>query len=322
MKIIFTVGVSAAGKSSWTGSQKKMGYVILDRDKFRKKILKERDPTYHSNEVNMWSKYNWEWEGEVNERIIECLKKYIKNQVDIVICETNLSYAIGKYAPHYQRWTKSIHDKPVNNTDAILELATNAGYTVEEKFFPVEYSEALTRDRKRIDSVGDHVITMQWRQWVELPESCNGIHKYVRDESLPKAIVVDIDGTVANNHGRSPYDWEKVGEDTPITEVVNLVNMYHKTGDYKIVFLSGRNEICRDLTTEWLNRYFTDYELIMRPDELKYEKDRKIKEQQFNAHIAPRYNVEFAIDDRNQVVQLWTDIGLKVFDVGNCYDEF
>ncbi len=42
--------------------------------------------------------------------------------------------------------------------------------------------------------------------------------------SLPKAIIVDIDGTLAERVNRSPYDWSKVGEDRvkkPIRDIVN-----------------------------------------------------------------------------------------------------
>ena len=55
------------------------------------------------------------------------------------------------------------------------------------------------------------------------------------DPDLPPAILVDIDGTVALMGARSPYDWHRVGEDTPNQAVIEAVRAMHAAGN-AIVF--------------------------------------------------------------------------------------
>ena len=44
-------------------------------------------------------------------------------------------------------------------------------------------------------------------------------------------------------------------------------------------------------------------------------KDSIIKEEIYNKVIKPRYNIKLVLDDRNQVVDMWRDIGLPCFQV-------
>lgn len=140
---------------------------------------------------------------------------------------------------------------------------------------------------------------------------------YKRDETLPKAIIVDIDGTVANHHGvRGPFDWHKVHMDAPITEILNIVRSLSHF--YKIVFMSGRDEACREMTKAWLTTYYKGdekLELYMRA-EGDGRKDCIVKEELFLKHVATKYNVEATLDDRDQVVDLWRNrLGIKCLQV-------
>lgn len=138
--------------------------------------------------------------------------------------------------------------------------------------------------------------------------------KVKQDIKLPKAILVDIDGTVAHMHNRSPYDWHKVGDDTPDLNVLNIVRSLSL--NYKVIFLSGRDEVCRDTTEAWLQVYYgEDYEaLYMRPKG-NSEKDSIVKDRLFKENVLPNYYIEAVFDDRNQVVKKWRELGLKCFQV-------
>jgi hypothetical protein len=46
-----------------------------------------------------------------------------------------------------------------------------------------------------------------------------------------------------------------------------------------------------------------------------YRKDSIIKKEIYDNDIFPRYNVLFVYDDRNQVVEMWRGLGVKVFQV-------
>ncbi len=88
---------------------------------------------------------------------------------------------------------------------------------------------------------------------------------------------------------------------------------------YKIVFFSGRDAVCRAHTISWLNTHFgwheSDYELSMRPQN-DNRKDAIIKQELFEQHILGRYYVEFVVDDRQQVVDMWRrTLGLTCIQV-------
>ena len=111
---------------------------------------------------------------------------------------------------------------------------------------------------------------------------------------------------------RSPYDWMRVGEDTLDEVVADLLEMY----DGEVILLSGRDSICRDITEHWLINNNVEYsELFMRP-EGSMEKDNIVKRKLYEDHIKGKYNIDFVLDDRNQVVKMWRDeLGLKVLQV-------
>ena len=71
-----------------------------------------------------------------------------------------------------------------------------------------------------------------------------------------RAVLVDIDGTVALMGSRSPYDWGKVGADTKNRPVLAVVTALAAAGN-KVVFLTGRDEVCRPETTKWLRQHTT-----------------------------------------------------------------
>ena len=54
----------------------------------------------------------------------------------------------------------------------------------------------------------------------------------------------------------------------------------------------------------------------MRPKAQEFEKDAKIKHEIYINQIEPKYDVQFVIDDRKQVVDMWRNVvGLKVAQV-------
>lgn len=71
--------------------------------------------------------------------------------------------------------------------------------------------------------------------------------------SLPAAILVDVDGTVALRGDRSPYDETSVHLDTPHLPVITVVRAMHAAG-HAVIFCSGRTTNCRDATEQWLAR--------------------------------------------------------------------
>jgi len=74
-------------------------------------------------------------------------------------------------------------------------------------------------------------------------------------------------------------------------------------------------DYCREETMRWLedNDIVFDQLYMRATDDTR--KDSIVKQEIYDKHIKDKYNVVFVFDDRPQVVQMWRDNGLFVFDV-------
>ena len=141
--------------------------------------------------------------------------------------------------------------------------------------------------------------------------------KINQNPNLQKATVCDIDGTIANMWNRNPYDLTKVLEDKPHWDIINLVTLL--TPNYKLIFVSGRSDKCRNDTEKWLALHFwmciEDIVLFMRK-ELDNRKDSIVK-YEILQEITKEYYVQYIFDDRDQVVQMARDAWFRVLQVAN-----
>lgn len=142
--------------------------------------------------------------------------------------------------------------------------------------------------------------------------------------SKPKAIIFDIDGTVAirdtGPDGRGPFDWDRVGEDAVNDDVMTVANMLgfaaaiDSSQSYKILFFSGRDECCSYETNQWLRRYYPyDYLLRMRPEK-DNRPDYEVKQEMLE-WATESYDIIAVFDDRNQVVDMWRSNGITCMQV-------
>lgn len=139
---------------------------------------------------------------------------------------------------------------------------------------------------------------------------------YEPPADAPPALIVDIDGTVAKMNGRSPYDYTKVSEDLPNDPVIGIVKIYYELG-YEILFTSGRPDSCREDTVKWIKENVNlgwDYQLFMR-NAGDHRKDSVVKRELFDRHIRENFRVEFVLDDRDQVVEMWRSLDLTCLQV-------
>jgi predicted kinase len=186
----------------------------------------------------------------------------------------------------------------------------------------------IERDKNREKKVGEDVIRHYNDRFFNkgklppVPEHVKGEalgQEYVPNLSLPKAVWLDLDGTVAERvHDlapkpvRGPFDEARVGEDAVIEHVAELVRTLHAAG-YKIVVMSGRTDSCQGESERWLIENNIPYDdIFMRRTEIdKGRKDNLVKHDLFWANVAPKYNVVFALDDRQQVVDFTRQV-LKI----------
>jgi len=282
MKAIICVGISGSGKTTWAEEyvRNRADWIVVCRDDIRF--------NGGSKIWNNWT-FNKKNEDEVTRKYWELIEYAALQGMNVILADTNLN--IGRR---------------IDMANKLIEM----GYEVEEKHFDVDLRDAISRDNQRFGGVGSDVILRQWCQY-----KGDEYGKYVAGDG-EKVYVVDIDGTVAESQGRGWYDWERVGEDLPKTWVMDIVKGLNAQG-YGIVFLSGRDGSCYDITKQWLYDHFgSDFELFMR-EAGDMRRDSIIKRELFDTHIRNVYNVQAVIDDRQQVLhETWGPLGVNVLCVG------
>lgn len=130
-----------------------------------------------------------------------------------------------------------------------------------------------------------------------------------------KAIICDIDGTLADKGTRFPFDYEKVDQDTVKQAVAESIRLFH-VARYKIIIFSGREDISEEKTIAWLQTNDIPYEALYMRKAKDFRKDAVIKKELYEKYVMGKYEVLFVLDDRDQVVEMWRkDLGLPCFQV-------
>lgn len=132
---------------------------------------------------------------------------------------------------------------------------------------------------------------------------------------LPRAFVVDIDGTTAIRGDRGIYDYSKVHLDRPNEPVVDVLRSLAATGRYRFVFVSGREDACAQQTREWLREHVLEPDALFMRSAGDYRGDDVVKRELFDAHIRGVYEVVAVFDDRDRVVRMWRGLGLTCLQV-------
>ncbi|QGT54223.1 polynucleotide 5'-kinase and 3'-phosphatase [Acinetobacter phage Stupor] len=298
-KVILTVGAPGSGKSTWAleqveKSRKGNKTIVLNRDDMRAMLFGGK------------YKYSRENESLVTRSLLHTLRLAVNDeQTDrIIIADTNLNEATRK----------TIYDFLVKEQE---HLGNNIIY--EEMPFDVPWVELekrnLTRGNKAVPKPVLRDMYLRMQKYL-------GKHRqYVPNPELPKAVIFDLDGTLANNDHRDAFAYWKLDKDTPVEFVVNILKMYKQNG-YKILCVSGRNSGTKDdnlkyynMTADWLSYNAIPWDnLYMRAHDDR-RKDDITKEEIFWTHIADNYNVECAFDDRDRVIELWRRIGVNAAQV-------
>lgn len=136
----------------------------------------------------------------------------------------------------------------------------------------------------------------------------------VTNQTLPKAYVFDLDGTLCNLVARDPHDYHLVHLDEVFPKIKELARMiWYDAGD-KIILCSARPETCKSESIEWLRANYIPF------DEIHFRKfkdsrpDYVIKEEIWN-DISTRYDIQMMVDDRDQVVAAARKKGYTVAQV-------
>ncbi len=96
--------------------------------------------------------------------------------------------------------------------------------------------ECIARDEQRAKKVGEGVIRRMHRQFLK-----QAAYMPSRIKALPRAILCDLDGTLALLNGRNPFDASTCDADLLNEPVANVLRNYKQLG-FTIILLSGRED--------------------------------------------------------------------------------
>lgn len=206
----------------------------------------------------------------------------------------------------------------------ICDLAQRIGNVgVTEKWFDVPLDECLKRNSTRlgVERVPEDIVRKMYASIKDISKEERSIFfpkvvkTFERNDNLEDCIICDIDGTLAINTTRSPFEWNRVGEDSVNEPIAEIVRLYHQE-QVRVVIFSGRDAVCRDETIKWLEKNCILFDELHMRKEKDMRGDDIVKRELFNAHVKGKYNVIFVLDDRDRVVRLWRrDLGLTCLQV-------
>jgi predicted kinase len=281
--LTMTKGLPGSGKSTWAREQVLKAIpgsvVIVCKDDLRAMLHADR------------------WHGKNERQVVKArdllVETFLTQGVSVIVADTNLNPA---------------HEDRLHR----IAVAKGANFFVKD-FTEVPLHTCIKRDLQRARSVGEKVIRDMHSQFLA-PKPLDP-PPYVA--SRPNAVLVDIDGTLARMVGRGPFEWHRVYEDEPVSEIVDLVNVLGDAGA-EIVFVSGRDGSCYEQTRAWLElhvgKWTRQAHLHMR-EAGDNRKDSLVKEEIYEAKIRDHYNVWLVLDDRDQVVEKWRWLGLRCLQV-------
>jgi predicted kinase len=294
-KLIVTCGVSGSGKSTYARELQALDetWGEINRDFWRFTLFCRGHFDW-----NLY-KFTKDKEKRVTEECEKEFVEFVKEGLNIIVSNTNLNQRDHDY------WQAN---------------AASVGYEFEVKYFPITFEEMLKRNEKRGTlAVKREVLIQQWDKWLDI----TNYKRYVPNSDKPKAIWVDIDGTVAVNTSRGHHDYDQVGTDSPRMDIISMITAWAENDNLQIIFMSGRPESCREETTNWLEKYFWDVDYLYMRTTGDNRSDRIVKEELFWQYLEPHWNIVASIDDRPRVVRLQHDLGIpNVINVQRGYDEF
>lgn len=182
------------------------------------------------------------------------------------------------------------------------------------------FLDCLERNYSREKRVPISVLySMAYQSWYDVAE--------LKNHSV---MIVDLDWTLFNSDerhevcrkedGRLDYSKyfsdEMLDLDKPVSALVNLITnttTYTNPTPYKVVIVSGRNNICEDKTLDMLP---IGYDAVFMRNHFDYRDDSIVKQDILNL-IKPFIDINNTIvfDDRKRVIDMWRENWLYVF---NC----
>lgn len=278
MKIVMTKGLPGSGKSTWAKQ-------LIDKEPETWKRV-NKDDLRSMVDNGKWSKNNEKLILQMRDALIT---SSLINGKNVIVDDTNLSEK---------------HEKDLR------ALAVLWGHDFEIKdFTDVALDICIDRDSRREHPVGEKVIRKMYNEFLKPKE--HALNPVIFSYELPYAVIFDLDGTLAHIGDRSPYDSRNCGVDELNGSISwLLLAMKFDIEDMNVILCSGRKEEAREATVEWLVRHDIKWDQLFMRKDGDDRKDSIVKKEIFENEIKNKYNIVFVVDDRDQVVKVWRDLGL------------
>ncbi len=302
-KVIICKGLPASGKSKWAKEQVAKSNCNIKRV--------NKDDLRSMLDSGKYSKGNESFILRLRDNII--LNSLAEGK-SVIVDDTN-------FFPKHEEQIREIvsdYNEGLYGNDPTMENKVQ----VEIKFFDVSPEECIIRDLKRPNLVGAKIIWDMYNKY--LKPKIEEIEPMKQNPDLPHAVIIDLDGTLCIHNGRSPFEYDKCDTDLvnrPVRKILSSIMYEWNVGGIKtnIIFLSGREDSCKEKTIKWLKETAgidINFDLYMRKTG-DSRKDCIVKREIFDAEIKDKYYVEFILDDRNQVVNMWRSMGLTCLQVAD-----
>ncbi|TYQ26884.1 AAA family ATPase [Pseudanabaena sp. UWO311] len=269
------MGLPASGKSTWAKAK------VDKSPNGIKRVNKDELRAMLDN--SYFSKGNEKFVLNIQDQII---KAALEEGKHVIVDNTHLA---PKHEARIRELIKGL---------AVLEIVD---------FRHVSLETCIERDLKRFNSVGEKVIRDMYNQFIAPPRNPKPAH----NPDLPDAIICDLDGTLALIGDRSPYDGASCEKDLVNEPVRSIL----QTSGKAIVFVSGREDKSKPQTLAWLEKHGICFDALHMRKSGDMRKDSIVKREIYDEFILDKYNVSFVLDDRDQVVKVWRDLGLTCLQV-------
>lgn len=295
--LTITRGLPGSGKSTWSlFHAEKTGALIIGRDFIRLQVLKLHSTLGTKEEETL-----------VTQMQRQMVQEALLHGYNVIVDDTNLPQRRAKdWADLAQRCRSQFRVQDFSHVPLSVCLERNEKRNPSVKYVK---PDVIRKMHHRFFASGNYDPYVKARKEDTTPE------KYEKDASLPSAYIFDIDGTLAKMTTRSPYEWNKVGDDLCNEWVADLLMILKSLGDYKIVLLSGRDSAARDATIRWCFDHDIEFDKLVMRKQGDHRKDSIIKAELFWSEVAPFYSVQAVFDDRQQVVDMWRKMGVPCAQV-------
>lgn len=136
----------------------------------------------------------------------------------------------------------------------------------------------------------------------------------------PKALIIDLDGTLADIRVRLKHfsgkkkDWKSFNKTIETDQLHEWCReiIVRFSIDHKIIIVSGRTDDLKKETEAWLKKFDVPFHYLFMRKANDFRPDNLIKLEIYERDIRDKFIITFVLDDRQKVVDMWRAEGLVV----------